>query len=100
MSPRKRSTKGEKPEAQTAIPFQETPAPDPQPEELRVFPFELRPGDLVNVHGIEWQVASHPTVYRLGKMVEVRLQKPGDPNLTSAEHWGAHERVAVKRREE
>jgi hypothetical protein len=80
---RRRRPKGEKPDEAQQLPmsFQEA-----QPDKLRVFPFELRPGDLVNAHGIEWQVASHPTLYRLGKMVEVRLQKPGDPSLTSAEH--------------
>jgi hypothetical protein len=65
--------------------------------ELRLFPHELRPGDLVNIDGREWQVAGHPAVYRQGTMIEVRLHKPGDPSVTSAEHWGAHERVAVRR---
>jgi hypothetical protein len=32
------------------------------------------------------------------KLVEVRLQKPGDPSVVRVEHYGAHERVAVKRR--
>ena len=50
MARRKRS-KEEKPEAQTAIRFQEASEPEAQTEELRVFPFELRPGDLVNVDG-------------------------------------------------
>ena len=62
-----------------------------------MFPFELRAGDLVNVDGQEWEVAGHPAGYRQGKMVEVRLQKPGDPSVKSGEHWPAHERVAVKR---
>ena len=99
MARRKRSKGGETPEAQAAIPFQDAPAPVAQPDEqLRVFPFELRPGDLVNVDSREWEVAGHPAGYRQGKMIEVRLQKPGDPSVTRAEHWGAHERVAVKRR--
>jgi hypothetical protein len=51
----------------------------------------------VNVDDREWQVASRPAGYRQGKLVEVRLQKPGDPSVTRAEHWGAHERVVVKR---
>jgi hypothetical protein len=88
---------GEQPEGQTAIPFQEAPAPEAPSEELSLFPFELRPGDLVNVDGREWQVAGHPAVYRQGKMIEVRLRKPGDPSVTDVEHWPAHERVAVKR---
>jgi hypothetical protein len=96
MARRKRSME-EKPEAQTAIPFQEAPAPNAPPEELRLFPFELRPGDLVNVGGRQWEVAGHPAVYRQGKMLEVRLRKPGDPSVTAVEHWPAHERVVVRR---
>ena len=63
MARRKRPTKGEKPDVQTAIPFHEAPAPS---EELRVFPFELRPGDLVNGDGREWEVAGQPAGYRHG----------------------------------
>jgi hypothetical protein len=85
MARRKRS-KEEKPDEAQQLPmsFQEAKA-----TELRLFPHELRPGDLVNVHGVDWQASSHPAVYRMGKMVEVRLHKPGDPSLTSAEHWGS-----------
>jgi hypothetical protein len=73
------------------------PKPEAQPDELRVFPFELRAGDLVNADGREWQVVGHPSVYRQGKMVEVRLQKPGNESVTMAEHWAAHQRVRVRR---
>jgi hypothetical protein len=95
MARRKRS-KGEKPEAQQlAISFQGKKAPEAQPDVLRVFPLELRPGD--RVKDGEWEVAALPTSYQKGKMVTVRLQKPGDSSVTDVEHWPAHERVAVRR---
>ena len=98
MARRKRPKGGETPEAQTAIPFQDAPAPEAQPDEqLRVFPFELRAGDLVTVDEREWEVAGRPAGYRQGKLVEVRLQKPGDPSVARAAHFPAYERVAVKR---
>jgi hypothetical protein len=56
MARRKRPKGGEKPETQTAIPFQEAQAPEARQEELRVFPFELHRRDLVNVDGREWEV--------------------------------------------
>jgi hypothetical protein len=43
MARRKRTTK---PEAQTDIPFEESHAPEAQSDELRVFPHQLRAGDL------------------------------------------------------
>ena len=108
MARRKRPTKAEKPDAQTAIPFQETQAPEPQPagstrgspssQELLVFPHELHPGDRVlDDEPHEWQVVAHPTGYRQGKMIVVRMQKPGDPSVTRDEHWPAHQRVPVRR---
>jgi hypothetical protein len=97
MARRKRA-KDEQPDAQQAIPFQEALAPDAPPKALSVFPFELHRGDLVNVEGGEWEVAGRPAGYRQGKLVEVRLQKPGDPSVTRVEHWAAHERLVVKRR--
>jgi hypothetical protein len=37
-------------------------------------------------------------VFRLkGKMVTVRLQKPGDVTVTNVEHCPAHERLTVRR---
>jgi hypothetical protein len=95
MARRKRTNKGEKPDEAQQLPM--SYAPEARPDELRVFPFELPPGDLVNVDGREWEVAGHPAVYRQGKMIEVRLHKPGDRSVVRAEHWGAHERVAAKR---
>ena len=35
--------------------------------------------------------------YLKGKMVIVKLRKPGDPAVTNIEHWPAHERVTVRR---
>jgi hypothetical protein len=66
-------------------------------DELRVFPHELRAGDRVTVAGTEWEVAATPTAYLKGKMLTVRLRKPGDPTVTNVEHWPAHERVMVRR---
>jgi hypothetical protein len=96
MAQRKRSTKGE---AQTAIPFQEAPAPEVQPDELRVFPFELRPGDIVtDGQDNEWEVIGHRSVYNQRKSHQVRVQKSGDPRTKSINFWSAQERVTVKRR--
>jgi hypothetical protein len=64
---------------------------------LRVFPHELGIGDRVTVGGTEWEVAATPTGYLKGKMVTVRLRKPGEPTVTDVEHWPAHERVMVRR---
>jgi hypothetical protein len=95
---RRKRSKGEQPEAQTAIPFREAPAPEAPSEELRVFPFELRPGDRVTLaDGREWEVAALPSGYQKGKMVTVRLRRLGDPSVTDVEHWPAHERVVVRR---
>jgi hypothetical protein len=64
----------------------------------RVFPPQLRPGDLVtDEHGHEWQVV-RVAAYQQGKMHEVRMHKPGDPATTWTDSWSAHERVTVKRR--
>jgi hypothetical protein len=67
-------------------------------DELRVFPFELRAGDPVtDPEGREWEVTGRPAAYRQGKMVAVRLQKPGEPNVIDEQHWDAHERIRVRR---
>jgi hypothetical protein len=51
----------------------------------------------VTVGGTEWEVAGTPTGYLKGKMVTVKLRKPGEPTVTNVEHWPAHERVTVRR---
>jgi hypothetical protein len=73
------------------------PATAPDTDGLRVFPHELRTGDRVNVGGTEWEVAGTPSGYLKGKMVTVRLRKPGDAAVRDVEHWLAHERVTVRR---
>jgi hypothetical protein len=92
---RPKRSKGEKPAGeQTAIPFQEARAPD----EVRVFPFELRPGDRwTDPTGRDWEVTGRPSAYRQGKMIAVRLQKPGEPSVVEEQHWDAHERIRVRR---
>jgi hypothetical protein len=72
--------------------------PEAQPE-LHVFTFGLRPGDRVTrADGDEWDVADPPETYQGGKMVRVRLRKPGDTSVTDVEYWPAYQRVRVKRR--
>jgi hypothetical protein len=73
MARRKRS-RGEKTDGeQTAIPFQEAPAPKAPRKELRVFPFELRAGDRwTDPEGREWQVTGRPAAYRQGQLIAVR----------------------------
>jgi hypothetical protein len=64
---------------------------------LRVFPHELRAGDRMTVGGTEWEVAATPSGYLKGKMVTVRLRKPGEPTVTNVERWPADERLTVRR---
>ena len=63
------------------------PPATPISDGLRVFPHELRTGDRVSVGGTEWEVTATPSGYLKGKMVTVRLQKPGDSTVTNVEHW-------------
>jgi hypothetical protein len=53
------------------------PATAPDSGGLRVFPHELRAGDRVTVAGTDWEVAGTPSAYLKGKMLTVRLRKPG-----------------------
>jgi hypothetical protein len=94
MARRKRS-KGEKPDGeQTTIPSRGRPAPD----EVRVFPFELRSGDRWTYpEGREREVTGRPTAYKQGKMTSVRLQKPGEPSVIDVQYLDAHERIRVRR---
>jgi hypothetical protein len=74
-----------------------SPSPDSTPPyELRIFPFELHAGDrLTDREGGEWEVTGRPAAYRQGKMVSVRLQKPGEPSVIDVQYWDAHERIRV-----
>jgi hypothetical protein len=65
------------------------PAAAPDTDGLRVFPHELRAGDRVTVGGTEWEVAATPTGYLKGKMVIVKLRKPGHPTMTDGALAGA-----------
>jgi hypothetical protein len=72
--------------------------PEAQPE-LHVFTFGLRPGDrITRADAREWEVADPPETYQGGKMVRVRLRRPGDTTVTDVEYWPAYQRVKVKRR--
>jgi hypothetical protein len=64
---------------------------------LELFPHELRPGDRLMIGDQAWEVADNPASYRMGKMLEVRLHRPGDPSAMTTEHWPAHQRIAVSR---
>jgi hypothetical protein len=37
------------------------------------------------------------SAYRQGKMVVVRLHKPGEPSVIDVQYWDAHERIRVRR---
>jgi hypothetical protein len=95
----RRKEEKEKPEAQQLpIPLEGERKPEAQPEELHIFPQQLRAGDIVTDHqGTEWEVIGNPTVYQQGKSHQVRVQKPGNPTIKSINFYPAHERVAVKR---
>jgi hypothetical protein len=77
------------------------PVPKARPADagqtLQLFPHELRPGDRLMIGDQAWEVADNPASYRMGKMLEVRLHKPGDPSAMTTEHWPAHQRIAVSR---
>jgi hypothetical protein len=45
----------------------------------------------------EWQVIGQPYTTAGGKTAHVRVQRPGQPDVTQIRSWGAHERVRVKR---
>jgi hypothetical protein len=69
-----------------------------KPGVLRVFPHELRPGDRVlDDEPHEWEVVALPAAYRKGKILAVRMQKPGDPSVMRDERWPAHAPIAVRR---
>jgi hypothetical protein len=68
-------------------------------EWLRVFPSQLRPGDLViDDQGEVWEVSRPASVYQAGKMHNVKMHKPGDPSIVWENIWPAHVRIAIRRR--
>jgi hypothetical protein len=93
---RRKRTKGEKPDEAQQLPI--SYAPEAHTDELHLYPFELRAGDLVtDERGNGREIVGHPSAYNQGKMHRVRMQKPGDPSVMNIEYWPAHERVAVRR---
>jgi hypothetical protein len=79
-----------------AKPAPNAPGADAAP--LTVLPHQLRAGDRVlDEPGHDWEIIGHPSAYRQGKMVAVKMQKPGDPSTRREHHWPAHERVPVRR---
>jgi hypothetical protein len=65
---------------------------------LRVFPFDLQPGDRhTDDEGKEWVVLDNPESYRAGKMVMVRFGHPNDPSARWERAWPAHQKVSVRR---
>ena len=60
-------------------------------------PEQLRVGDrFTDVDG-EWEVATKPQKFRGGKIVEVIVQHPGQPNTAKVMSWPVYERVSVQR---
>lgn len=63
----------------------------------RVFPMQLRPGDLLSDERAEWRVVGRPYSTAGGKTVNVRVESVKNPGVFEVRAWGAHERVAVRR---
>ena len=70
-----------------------------KPPALRVFPMDLRPGDILADEVSEWRVSSHPYPAAGGKTVNVRVEsvKQSGTIQVQVRAWGAHERVTVRR---
>ena len=72
------------------------PNPSPPPPR-RVFPMQLRPGDLPADERAEWRVVGRPYSTTGGKAVNVRVESVKQPGVFDGRAWGGHERVAVRR---
>ena len=58
---------------------------------------QLQIGDQLTDEPGEWPVIGRPYTTAGGKTAHVRVQRPGQPDVTQIRSWGAHERVRVKR---
>jgi hypothetical protein len=63
-----------------------------------LLPILLQPLDrFADEDGI-WEVVNRPWSTRGGTLVHVTVQKPSDPSTRRDRIWGAHERLAIRRR--
>jgi hypothetical protein len=71
----------------------------PDPNELTVFPHQLRAGDRYrdDATGKVWEVVGLPSSLRQGKDVAVRFKGADDPSAEWRQVWPAHERVRIHR---
>jgi len=70
-----------------------------QPDNVNVFPHQLRMGDrYTDEKGHAWAVAEPPSSMRQGKLVAVHFRGATDPAAEWRQVWAAHERVRVQRR--
>jgi len=60
-------------------------------------PSQLRVGDRFTDADGEWEVATRPRKFRGGKVIEVIVQHPGQPNTAKVVSWPAYERLSVRR---
>ena len=69
----------------------------PDPGAASVLPMDLQVGDRFTDHGFEWEVLTRPAHMHGGKMLRVRIRRPGIPETERDMSWPAHERVEVRR---
>jgi hypothetical protein len=69
------------------------------PPDLRVYPMDLRLGDLLADERSEWHVIGRPYATAGGKTAHVRVESMKNPDVTRDLQLGAHGRVAVRREE-
>ena len=74
------------------------PAPPAPPTTTKVLAMELRIGDRLKDETGEWEVVGRPFTTANGKNAHVRVQRVGQPGATDIRTWGAHERLAIRRR--
>ena len=65
---------------------------------FRVFPMQLRPGDLFVDASGEWEVVGEPAAMRGGKIERVWVQHPDEPATKRAIVVPAYEKIAVRRK--
>ena len=76
----------------------EKPDPSKPPTLLSLLPMSLHMGDMLADEISEWRVIGRPFATAGGKTIHVRVEPVKRPGVTQVRAWGAHERVAVRRR--
>jgi hypothetical protein len=69
-----------------------------QAAEQRVLPMQLQVGDRLTDETGEYEVIGRPYTTNAGKDVHVRVKRVDQSEVTEIRSWGAHERLAVRRR--